>query len=239
MTRLPGKRCSLRNRPMVALFLSLLLLTSMAHAQTNVIYQDDFARTGLLNGTAPDMADSGGAVWFASSEVATNSALYTDGSEIIVTNMPNPTNGLYLNGYLPFTPVVGHVYTLTESIYGILGGNQWLAMGFSLNEFTNNYFAAATGGAAWLLQRASGANFQAFLGPGGANSSTINLTGGAVTNTYNIILDTTTGNALSGWTVTWLVNGVQQHQAVYLAANPAIHFVGCGVDAATGYFKNF
>jgi len=204
----------------VIILLSLATMAIKIQAQTTTVYQDNFARTGLLNGSAPSPVDTAGATWYASTNAAVNSALLTDGSEIIVTNYPNPTNGYYLNGFLPFTPQVGHVYTYTISVYGILGGNQWLALGFSQNEITNNYYAAANAGAAWLLVRASGANYQPFLGPGTANGSTVNLTGGAITNTFQIVLDTTTGNASSGWTVTWSANGVQGYQAVYVAQNP-------------------
>jgi hypothetical protein len=231
------KMLVLRNWTMAATLLSLLFMPGAVRAQvTNIIYQDNFARTGLLNGSAPDTVDTGGATWWATTNAAINGAVVTDGSEISMTNYPNPTNGYYLNGFLPFTPQVGHIYTFTIGIYGIIGANQWLAAGYALNEITNNYYAAANCGAGWLLQRASGANIQMFLV--GGTTVTYNLTGGAVTNTYNIVLDTTTGNASSGWTITWYVNGVQARQAVY-TVNPAIKYVGCGVDAATGDFQKF
>ncbi|HWF18019.1 MAG TPA: LamG-like jellyroll fold domain-containing protein [Verrucomicrobiae bacterium] len=220
------------------LLVFLAFVAGTARAQTNIIYQDTFARTGLLNGTAPDTVNASNAVWWASTNTLVNSALYTDGSEVIATNYPNPSNGYYINGFLPFTPQVGHKYTYAISAYGIIGGNQWLALGFALNEITNNYYAAANCGAAWLLVRASGANYQPFLGPGTTSGSTVTLPGGATTNTFTIVLDTTTGTAISGWTVSWYANGILGRQAVY-GANPAIHYVGCGVDAATGYFQQF
>jgi len=219
--------------------LCLAPLADQVQAQTTIIYQDNFARTGLLSGSTPDTADTGGAVWYAPTNVLSNAAMLTDGSEICITNYPNPTNGYYLNGYLPFTPAVGHVYTLTENLFGKIGGNQWLAMGFSLTELTNNFFAAANGGAGWLLVRASGANYQPFPGPGTADGTTVNLTGGAITNAFKIVLDTTTGNASAGWTITFYCNGVQGYQFVYTSGNPAIRFVGCGADGATGYEQDF
>jgi Concanavalin A-like lectin/glucanases superfamily/Bacterial Ig-like domain len=239
-TKIPGGQ-RFRNWTMAAFVLPLVFLAGMAQAQvTNIIYEDNFARTGLLSGTTPDTVDTGGATWWACTNnlTATPSGLNTDGSEIAATNYPNGTQGSYLNAFLPFTPVVGHVYTYTISEYGILGANQWLALGYALNELTNNYYAATTCGVAWELVRASGANLQSFLGPGTGSEVTYNLAG-AVTNTMKIVLDTTTGNAANGWTVSWYANGVRFRQTAFAAGNPAIHYVGCGVDDATGYFQKF
>ncbi|MGH8022041.1 MAG: beta strand repeat-containing protein, partial [Limisphaerales bacterium] len=230
----------IRNWAIAALLLTLLAMAGRLQGQdvTNVIYQDNFARTGALDGTTPDTADAPGATWWASDAPNINSVLMTDGSEIITTNYPNPTNGFYLAGFLPFTPQVGHKYIYTVNIYGISGGNQWLAAGFAQNQLTNNYYAAANCGAAWFLVRASGANYQPFLGPGTSSGATVTLTGGDITNTFQVVLDTTTGSAASGWTVSWYSNGKLGRQAVY-EANPTIRYVGLGVDAATGYFQDF
>src|ERR1035437_6656076 len=220
--KLTGRQL-LRNWTMVAFLLPLLFLAGLAQAQTNIIYQDSFARSGQLNGTSPDVVNTGSAVWYACTNVSGNNAVVTDGSEIAFTNAPPVgagTGGFALQGFLPLTPVGGHRYTLTASILGLAGANQWLALGYSLNEATNNYFAGATIGTAWLLQRASGANIQTFMGPGTTLATTYNLPGSTVSNTYSIVLDTTTVNATAGWTVTWFANGIQVNQGVYTTGNP-------------------
>ncbi|MGH7941758.1 MAG: hypothetical protein ACREFR_11875, partial [Limisphaerales bacterium] len=90
-----------RNWTMAATFLSLLLMTGMVRAQTtNIIYQDNFARTGALDGSAPDTVNAPGATWWAADAPDINSVLMTDGSEIALTNSPGTTNGFYLNGFL-------------------------------------------------------------------------------------------------------------------------------------------
>ncbi|MGH7953646.1 MAG: hypothetical protein ACREFE_17250, partial [Limisphaerales bacterium] len=224
------------------------MMTSTVQAQvTNVIYQDTFARTGPLDGSTPGPVDNyytnaaggyytnsgGNAAWLAANVPASNSVLMTDGSEVIVTNSPNPTNHLYLNGFLPLTPQQGHVYTLSLGVLGLTGGAQWLAAGYALNALTTNYFADATCGVGWFLQRGGDYQAQLFQGPGTANAVNVNLTSNGLFNAYSIVLDTTPAQ----WTVTWYVNGVQQNQAAF-SSNPDIHYVGLGVDAATGYFTN-
>src|SRR5271169_4564251 len=72
-TTIPTIRRSLRNWTMVAILLPLLSLTGLVRAQvTNVIYQDSFARTGLLNGSMPD-TDATGAEYIAGQIVFTGS----------------------------------------------------------------------------------------------------------------------------------------------------------------------
>jgi len=232
---------------------------------TNVIYNDQFGRTGILNGTTPDTADNwyctnetaqtfgGGyytnananAVWWASDSPQVNQVMMTDGSEIAYTNSPdNGPSGIFLNGYLPFKPQVGHKYIFAVSIDTTKftsGGNNWLACGFANVGATNTYWAAATPqvGVAWLLQRASGNNIQAYYVGGNITYNLVPATG--VTNYYQIVLDTTTGNQATGWTFTWYVfqNGNWAiARTVVAAANPNINWVGVGGDAANGYFRN-
>ncbi|HEV2319343.1 MAG TPA: hypothetical protein VGV18_06305, partial [Verrucomicrobiae bacterium] len=99
-----NQRREIRNWAFATVLLSFLALACPVRGQvTNIIYQDNFARTGVLNGSAPDTVNVPGATWLAADNPAINSVLMTDGSEIAATNTPNPANGLYLNGFLPFT----------------------------------------------------------------------------------------------------------------------------------------
>ena len=158
----------IRNWAKAAILLTLLTLCGTAQAQvTNIIYQDNFARTGVLSGSAPDTVNVPGATWFACNNPGSNAVLMTDGSEIACTNFPNPTNSLYLNGFLPFTPQVGHVYTLSCKMEALSGGSQWMAMGFATQPITNNYFAAVNCGAGFILLRGNGSGIQTFRSPGG------------------------------------------------------------------------
>src|SRR5512137_2753503 len=85
---------SLRNRTLAAALLALIPITGMVRAQvTNVIYQDNFARTGPLDGTAPDTVNTPGATWFACNVPGLNAQLQTDGASLALTNVPGTTNG--------------------------------------------------------------------------------------------------------------------------------------------------
>lgn len=202
---------------------------------TNVVYQDAFGRTGLLNGSTPSPVDTASATWAAWQD------LFTDGSELAVTNpipgvAPSPE---YNNAFLPFTPQVGQVYTLSVDIKGTSGGGAWFAMGYAQNALFTNYYGANNIGVGWLLQRADNSEVQVFDGPG-VGGVTGGYPGGnsGAFNTYSIVLNTTTGNAASGWTIAFLQNGTQLRQDVY-ASNPSIAYVGVGSDGVTGDYQNF
>ena len=92
----------------LALALALLLMaTGRAPAQvTNVIYQDNFARMGPLDGSAPDTVNTPGATWFACNVPAKNAQVQTDGASIALTNTPGTTNG-YLFKWLFTVPAAG------------------------------------------------------------------------------------------------------------------------------------
>jgi hypothetical protein len=216
----------------VATLLPLLTVAGSGLAQvTNTVYQDSFSRMELLNGSTPGPVDTSNATWTAFSE------LFTDGSEISLTNGSSADG--YNNAFLPFTPRVGHVYTLSVDIKGITGGGAWLAMGYAQSSASSNYFGAASIGMGWLLQRADNSEMQVFDGPGTANGYGGYSGGNSNTfNTYKIILDTTTGNAHSGWTITYVENGAKLRQDVY-GTNPSIAYVGVGGDGATGRFRDF
>src|ERR1051325_1595836 len=77
-----------RNWTTLAFLLSLLSMTVMRAQVTNIIYQDNFARTGQLDGTAPDTVNTLGATWFACNVPGLNAQLQTDGASLALTNTP-------------------------------------------------------------------------------------------------------------------------------------------------------
>ena len=231
------QRRSVRIRAAITTLLFFWTMAGAAWAQvTNIIYQDTFNRTGLLDDSIPRPRDTGNATWIAHKE------LFTDGSEVSVTNAtPPPVGGMsqYNNAFLPFKPQTGHIYTLSTDIKGTQGDSQWLAFGFAQNALMNNYYAADNIGAGWLLARANDSEVQVFPGPGTSGEATFPSGGNAnAFNRFDIILDTTTGNAASGWTITFFQNGTQLDQSVYLS-NPSIAYVGIGADDATGSYQHF
>src|SRR5437667_5192180 len=148
-----------RNRTMLAFLLPLLSMTGMVRAQvTNIIYQDNFARTGQLHGTAPDTVNTPGGTWFACNVPGLNAQIQTDGSEIALTNTPGTTNGFYLNGFLPFVPQFGHIYYLSCNIKPISGGTNWVALGFASRPATNIFYNTYQCGAGHLQIRGGGTN---------------------------------------------------------------------------------
>jgi hypothetical protein len=240
----PNQAHHLRKWTMAATVLFFLLaLTGSGRAQvTNIIYQDTFARTGALDGSAPDAVNVPGATWRACNVPTKNAQIQTDGSSIALTNTPGTTNGFYLNGFLPFVPQWGHIYTLSCQIQALGGGNQTLAMGFAVQPLTNTFYSANNLGAGVNLVRGNGTGVQPYRFPGGSGNPAIKAaTFGTTTNTYTVVLDATTGTgAARGWTFKMFTNGVQTDS--FAPANVAptmIQYVGIGADSAQGRFLNF
>ena len=217
--------------------------TVRAQLVTNVtIYQDNFARTGALDGSMPDTVDATGASWIACNTPALNAQIQTDGSEIALTNTPGTTNGFYLNGFLPLTPRVGHIYTLTCKIRALSGGTNLLAMGFAVNPITNNNYNIVNCGAGLMLVRGDGSGFQSYRFPGGSGSpATKTAAFGTTTNVFTVVLDTTTGTGVArGWTYRFFTNSVQVDSYSVANVNPTmIQYVGIGAMAAQGDFQQF
>ena len=244
-----GKWRSLRNWITAAFLLPLLSMTGVMQAQvTNIIYQDNFARVGPLDGSAPDTVNVPGATWFACNDPGLNAQIQTDGSEIALTNTPGTTNGVYLNGFLPFVPTVGHIYYLSCNIQPLSGGTNWLALGFATHALTNNFFNTYQCGAGWLGVRGNGTN----ISPWGSitgNSSFTNAVGNNF-QTFTVVLDTTfgngagglpNGNSQQGWQIRFYTNNVLVPGGNQTIAwgNYPIKYVGIGADRAQGNFQNF
>ncbi|WP_150107266.1 Ig-like domain-containing protein [Pedosphaera parvula] len=239
----------LRNWAMMAFLLLLLSMTGVVRAQvTNIIYQDNFARTGALNGSAPDTVNTPGANWFACNVPGLNAQLQTDGASLALTNLPGTTNGFYLNGFLPFQPQVGHIYYLSCNIKPLSGGTNWLALGFATHALTNNFFNTYQCGAGWLGIRGSGTNISPW-GSIAGNSSFTNAIGNNF-QLFTVVLDTTfgngagglpNGNSQQGWQIRFYTNNVLVPGGNQTIAwgNYPIKYVGIGADRAQGNFQNF
>jgi hypothetical protein len=233
----------LRQWILAAALTFLLALTGTVRAQvTNIIYQDTFARVGPLDGSLPDTVNAPGNSWFACNVPGLNAQIQTDGSSIALTNTPGTINGFYLNGFLPFVPQWGHIYTLSCQIQALGGGNQTLAMGFAVRALTNTFFSANNLGTGLELVRGNGTGVQPYRFPGGSGNIAIRAAAvGTTTNLYTVVLDATTGTgAARGWTYRIYTNGVQVD--AFAPANVAptmIQYVGIGADAAQGRFLNF
>jgi uncharacterized repeat protein (TIGR03803 family) len=173
-----------------------------------------------LNGTAPDTADVGNAVWTA------NPNITTDGSEVNVEADEDAT--------LPFVPTPGHVYVLSASMNPQAGNTtNWLGMGFvtlSTPPGTYGHFNFVNNQQAWLLER-DNRQTQAFYGSTGVNGPTAaNLTG---YDSYAITLDTTGSN----WTVSFAQDGTVFQTGTF-SSNPAITGISIGNYILAGSFRN-
>jgi hypothetical protein len=224
----------------LALALALLLMaTGRAPAQvTNVIYQDNFARMGPLDGSAPDTVNTPGATWFACNVPAKNAQVQTDGASIALTNSPGTTNGYYLNGFLPFQPQVGHLYSLSCNITPTSGGTNWLALGFATHAETNKFYSTYQCGSGWLGVRGNGTNWSTWGSITGFSGFTNRFPNAGL---FTVLLDTTLGNANYGWQIRFYTNGVlvTGGNQTMTFGNYPIKYVGIGADAAQGYFQNF
>ena len=179
------------------------------------IYHDSFTRSGALNGTSPDVVNTGGATW------AAVTGWNTDGA-----------NGTALTAgrtsvYLPFAPAVGKIYRLSVDLLvdESSNANAWFTLGFSASNGAGQWVADAPSfyalnqqlhplPASNLLRGVTDAG--ATWGDGGS--------GYPVPLTLTIILDTRP----AAWTAEFRLNDSMVVTDT-LDANPAISHVGMGV----------
>lgn len=235
-----GNWPGLRKCTMAATLLSLLTMAAVAQAQVT-IYQDSFARTGALSGSAPDTVNATGATWLAWPQII------TDGTEAAITNLPVEVP----NAYLPFTVLTGHIYTLTASLFAYtnylgLGtvtnaGANWLWLGYSVSPVLYQSISSSEG-VAWMLHRATNGGAEVFKGPG-TTAPNPNFQWPITTNftTYSVILSATNDNI---WTVTYETNGGVMYTISAIAPPTAnngmrVGYVGFGANGATGHIMNF
>jgi len=195
-----------------------LAFTSVASAA--VIYQDDFNRIGVLNGSEPTITTEGN-LW--------NSFNWTtDGSAATVS-------AAGWMAILPFTPATGNVYTLSASMNPTTpaDSSDWFVLGFTSRNATDNWFTS-TQSSASVAARVSNAEFQDFYfnGPGANRFGTLgSYAAGA--HLYSITLDTTALNS-ADWTVSYSVDGTQVIAPTALGYNQVIEYVGFASGPAIG-----
>jgi hypothetical protein len=197
----------IRDWTMLAFLLAPLSMTGMGRAQvTNIIYQDNFARTGALDGSAPDTVNAPGASWFACNVPGLNAQVQTDGSSIALTNSPNPVNGFYLNGFLPFKPQLGHIYYLNCNIKPTAGGTNWLSFGFASHALSNIFYHTYMVGAGSLGVRGNGLQWSTWGALAGFSNFTNTI--GNNFQSFTVALDLTLGNANYGGQIRFYTNNV-------------------------------
>ncbi len=210
-------------------------------ASASTIYFDNFSGStapGTLNGAAPTVT-TGSATWTADS-------LWSEGGYI------NSGSSARLSAYLPFTPVAGHIYTLSaglevtkETNPSDTGtGDYWFALGFMTSASTTQPWDAG-GASPWVLNglyASSGVNGVVSTGPalfGGQGFGGL-ITSGA--NNYSIVLDT----VASTWTYNvYLTNSAHTNlligssSAAPFSSNPVITDVGIQDGLGAGNVSNF
>jgi hypothetical protein len=196
-------------------------------ASAAVIYQDNFNRTGNLNGSASPTIAEQGVTW--------NSANWeTDGSAA------KPTAAGYM-AILPFTPATGNVYTLSASMNPTspTGSSSWFALGFTGRGATDNWLSGAQNSAS-IFARVSNNEYPDFYaqGPGTGGIGNLGSYTDGVAHLYSITLDTTALNS-ANWTASYSVDGTQVIAPTLLGYNPVIEYVGFGAAATGGTISNF
>ena len=114
-----------------------------------VIYHETFTgstNAGTLNGATPNTVDTGNATWAADSS-------WSD------SGYSNSGTNARLSASLPFTPVVGQIYTLSEGLDVLKetdpndkgAGDYWLALGFLSNQATSGGWDGNGQASPWVL----------------------------------------------------------------------------------------
>ncbi len=218
-------------------FLLIVFFGSFASASTIIVYEDDFSGSGTvsLHGLAPDIDNYGGGnTWIA------HTGWKADG-----------TPGAYSSAALPFTPAVGKVYRLSARFKNVVGGADWLAVGFAAGSSSSNnsnddrFISGVTAGQPWMLRRGNTATSadQTFAGPGTSDgqdiSSTLNRSSDV---DFQIILDTRPAQ----WQVVWYQkltseSGYSAVRNFTYSTNPSIGAVGlaCANTGTTGNIDYF
>jgi hypothetical protein len=200
------------------LALYLTFLPSLATAQPVVIYADNFARTGSLNGSSPE---EGGGAWIA------GPAWQLQGGQATISPL------LVDHAFLPFRPEVGYQYVLRLSLNPEDSSSfAWVGVGFTTNtnrvdgvvSFIDNFHENNRGTSPWLLKRHNGEVYS-LMGPHAAGAVAHGSQPRGVPTQVEIFLNT----ASAGWQVDWCVEG-QHTRAATFGANPNINYIGIGVE---------
>ena len=143
----------------------LLATTLQLSAQTNIpLYVDSFMRTGPLNGSTPDVADTNSAVWSATTDWTTS------GTAAQGTN----TSGTpYFCGF-PITLSPSTTYRVSFDVNALATTSAdpttWIGLGFfSMSDSSGSVFNGTF--VAWMLAKVNG-DAQSFAGAGNWGSAT-------------------------------------------------------------------
>ena len=213
------------NAPCGIISALLLLAAGTATTSAAVIYSDSFSRSGILNGSAPDVTNSPGQTWIA----VNDATAATVGSQV--------TLQAERLAFLPVSITANNVYTLQADLE-TTGSVNWMALGFSLNTPTTvPWHGSGHLAVAWALDEADdGFQDAVFGGVGSANGQSVGVTVPGF-HTYKIVLDTMAPQ----WTVSWYRDSVQTGSTFTYTSNPTtISHVGFGTYADTaGTVDNF
>ncbi|HEV2455466.1 MAG TPA: immunoglobulin domain-containing protein [Verrucomicrobiae bacterium] len=214
-----NQRRTIRTWAMAAVLFLLVAVNGSAWGQsiTNLIYQDNFERSGLLNGSTPD-TDATGAKYVAGPLIWTGNWTDQNGNTenacFFSNALPTAVQGpLYNVAYLPITVETGHVYTASCSI--LVNTNYtvwWMFLAYDTVDTLNAVQGNWVGG---MLIRSTNnpgtgsGNFQVFTGGGTGGGKTYNFTPTSLIQpnfvTYTTVLNLADPNNL---TEIWYTNGV-------------------------------
>ena len=203
-----------------------VVMFAAASVNAGVIYEDSFTRSDLVNGTSPDVVNTGGATWTAAPDWNT----YVDG-----TTAKTTTGGARASAYLPFTPAAGYIYTLSMDLVvdETYDSNSWLALGFAGSSALAAW--SVTGNDPWFYDRNVNQGTPAVPLPAsnslnGVTDAGTTFTGAGsgvtVPHSLSVILDTTA----AVWTAEFKLNGSPVASDT-LDTNPTISYAGFSVGA--------
>jgi hypothetical protein len=175
--------------------------------QGAVIYQDNFTGSGsnTLIGTTPTVT-TGGNSW-----VGTDPSFAANGQAVANAG-----------AYLPFSPLVGDVYTLQGTLNPVSsGGDGWFAFGFTTVGLPFN------GSPSWFLVKPSNIGGDVYSVKNGSLTALGNVTNSS--NVFTIALNTTGIN----WVSTFSVNGTVLDTQTFTGGAPAISYIGIYANADT------
>ena len=186
----------------------------------HVIYQDNFSRTGSLNGSPPD---AGASSWAASGNWS------ADGGRAIISAPASAA-------FLPFKPRAGNRYTLSVRMNCTAANPvyEWTAFGFADGFSVNNAWHTANNPPAWMLLRYQSNPFNQLQAFPGGNAGVF-----SGEHVLSIILDTTPASR-SDWSFEFKVDGNTVSGPRAIGGNgPAISSVGIGNGGGTGWVDDF
>ena len=213
-----------------------LALAGLPVARAGIIYQDNFNRSGDLNGSAPAPTNSGGATWTSVAGEFTTST--TNGGEAIVSSSPGA--GISNNGgaYLPISLAGNTTYTLTATLAPDTSSN-WLALGFG-GTSTGNANSSST--MAWLLYdystTGSGGSIQTFYGGGTDNGHGYTPPSGDQPDTFTVSVNAATGQ-VDFTDSLGVITGQSFPSALSSTQISSISSVLIGQNTGGGTFQNF